>query len=101
MSLARTAAARIGKDTNIHATPFGPTNAGIAAVNAAVESERFDYALELVKSVPHNGWVSPTWRARHLLDVAIAHSELNQDEAATDRLLAQRRSRRSGCATTP
>jgi transcriptional regulator with XRE-family HTH domain len=88
MSLARAAAARLSKDTNIYATPFGPTNAGIAAVNAAVESERFEYALELVKSLPNNGWVSPTWRARHLLDVAIAHSELNQDEAATDRLLA-------------
>ncbi|WP_433268973.1 helix-turn-helix domain-containing protein [Actinosynnema sp. CS-041913] len=88
MSLARAAAARVGKDYNIYATPFGPTNAGIAAVNAAVESERFEHALELVKTVPTNGWVSPTWRARHLLDVAIAHSELDQDEAATAQLLA-------------
>ncbi|XVV02729.1 helix-turn-helix domain-containing protein [Actinosynnema sp. CA-248983] len=91
MSLARAAAARIGKDYNIFATPFGPTNAGIAAVNAAVESERYDYALELVKSVPANGWVSPTWRARYLLDVAIAHSELDQDEAATQQLLEAER----------
>ncbi|XVS66004.1 helix-turn-helix domain-containing protein [Actinosynnema sp. CA-299493] len=88
MSLARAAAARVGKDYNIYATPFGPTNAGIAAVNAAVESERFEHALDLVKTVPTNGWVSPTWRARHLLDVAIAHSELDQDEAATAQLLA-------------
>jgi hypothetical protein len=91
MSLARTAAVRLGKDINVHATPFGPTNAGIAAVNAAVESERFEQALELVTSVPANGWVSPTWRARHLLDVAIAHSELNHDEAATASLLAAER----------
>jgi transcriptional regulator with XRE-family HTH domain len=91
LSLARAAAARLGKDINVHATPFGPTNAGIAAVNAAVESERFEQALELVKSVPANGWVSPTWRARHLLDVAIAHSGLNHDEAATASLLAAER----------
>ena len=88
MSLARAAAARVGKDYNIYATPFGPTNAGIAAVNAAVESERFEHALELAKSMPTGGWVSPTWKARHLLDVAIAHSELEQDEAATAQLLA-------------
>ncbi|SDG18748.1 Transcriptional regulator, contains XRE-family HTH domain [Lentzea fradiae] len=91
MSLARAAAARIGTDHNIHATPFGPTNAGIAAVNAAVESERFEHALELTRSIPANGWVSPTFRARHLLDVAIAHSELGQDEAATSQLLAAER----------
>ena len=91
MSLARAAAARLGKDVNVHATPFGPTNVGIAAVNTAVESERFEQALELVGSVPTNGWVSPTWRARHLLDVAIAHSELNHDEAATANLLAAER----------
>lgn len=91
MSLARAAAARIGKDHNIHATPFGPTNAGIAAVNAAVESERFEHALELAKTVPANGWVSPTFKARHLLDVAIAHSELDHDDAATAQLLAAER----------
>jgi len=53
-----------------------------------VESERFDYALELVKTVPTNGWVPPIYRARYLLDVAIAYSELDQDEAATQQLLA-------------
>jgi transcriptional regulator with XRE-family HTH domain len=90
MSLARAAAARIGRDQNIYATPFGPTNAGIASVNAAVESERFETALDLAKSVP-NGWVSPTWRARYLLDLAIAHSELDHDEAATEQLLAAER----------
>jgi transcriptional regulator with XRE-family HTH domain len=91
LSLARAAAAKLGKDVNVHATPFGPTNAGIAAVNAAVESERFDQALDLAESVPGHGWISPTWRARHLLDVAIAHSELDHDEAATASLLAAER----------
>jgi transcriptional regulator with XRE-family HTH domain len=86
LSLARAAAARVGTDHNIYATPFGLTDTSMAAVNAAVESERFDYALELVKTVPANGWVSPIYRARHLLDVAIAHSELDQDEAATQQL---------------
>lgn len=88
LSLARAAAARVGKDHNLYATPFGPTNAGIAAVNAAVESERFEHALELARTVPTNGWVSPTFKARHLLDIAIAHSELDHDEAATAQLLA-------------
>jgi hypothetical protein len=88
LSRARAAAARVGTDLNIYATPFGPTNTSIAAVKAAVESERFDYALELVKTVPTNGWVPPIYRTRYLLDVAIAHSELDQDEAATQQLLA-------------
>jgi transcriptional regulator with XRE-family HTH domain len=91
MSLARAAAARVGQDRSFFATPFGPTNAGIAAVNAAVESERFDRALELAEAVPANGWVSPTWRSRYLLDLAIAYSELGQDEAATEQLLAAER----------
>ncbi|UVS76340.1 helix-turn-helix domain-containing protein [Actinokineospora sp. UTMC 2448] len=91
LSLARAAAARIGSDLNLYATPFGPTNAGIAAVNAAVESEQFDKALTLAEEVPRQGWVSPTWRARHLLDLAIAHSELDHDEAAVDQLLAAER----------
>ncbi|AHI02079.1 hypothetical protein GCM10010174_89280 [Kutzneria viridogrisea] len=91
MSLARAAAARVGRDHNIYATPFGPTNAGIAAVNAAVESERFERALQLAESVPTDGWVSTTWRSRYLLDLAIAHSELDQDDAATEQLLAAER----------
>lgn len=91
MSLARTAAARIGRDYNLYATPFGPTNAGIAAVNAAVESEQFDKALTLAADVPNNAWVSPTWKSRYLLDLAIAHSELDHDDEATDRLLAAER----------
>lgn len=91
MNLARTAAARIERDYNLYATPFGPTNAGIAAVNAAVESEQFDKALTLAADVPENGWVSPTWKSRHLLDVAIAHSELDHDEAAVEQLLVAER----------
>ncbi|GAA1265180.1 hypothetical protein [Saccharothrix xinjiangensis] len=88
LSLARAAAARVGKDHHLYATSFGPTNAGIAAVDAAVEGERFEHALELAEAVPTNGWVSPTFKARHLFDVAIAHSELGHDEAATAQLLA-------------
>ncbi|GAA2792482.1 hypothetical protein [Saccharopolyspora taberi] len=51
LSLARTAAARTGRDQTICATPFGPTNVGIAGVNAAVESERFENAVALARSV--------------------------------------------------
>ncbi|WP_033400777.1 helix-turn-helix domain-containing protein [Actinokineospora enzanensis] len=91
LGLARMAAARVGRDHNLYATPFGPTNAGIAAVNAAVETERFDRALVLADDVPADGWVPPTWRSRYLLDLAIAHSELDQDEAAVDRLLEAER----------
>ncbi|GLZ36564.1 helix-turn-helix transcriptional regulator [Actinokineospora sp. NBRC 105648] len=91
MSLARTAAARIGRDRTIYATPFGPTNVGIAAVNAAVESERFDQALSLAAEVPGDPQVSPTWKSRYLLDLAIAHTELDHDDAAADHLLAAER----------
>ncbi|RLK54857.1 helix-turn-helix domain-containing protein [Actinokineospora cianjurensis] len=86
MSLAQAAAARVGRDRTIYNTPFGPTNAGIAAINAAVESEDFDRAVTLAADFDPAG-VPPTWQARHHLDVAIAHSELDQDDQATTCLL--------------
>ncbi|QIZ38306.1 hypothetical protein [Saccharopolyspora sp. ASAGF58] len=89
LSLARTAAARIGSDQTICATPFGPANVGIAGVNAAVESERFENALTLARSVslPDNDSLSPTWKARYLLDLTIAYSGLDRDHEAAVQLL--------------
>ncbi|MBB5158125.1 helix-turn-helix domain-containing protein [Saccharopolyspora phatthalungensis] len=93
LSLARTAAARIGSDQTICSTPFGPTNVGIASVNAAVESERFENALTLARSVslPGNDSLSPTWKARYLLDLTIAYSGLDRDHEATAQLLKAER----------
>jgi transcriptional regulator with XRE-family HTH domain len=86
-SLARTAAARVGADRNIYATPFGPTNVAIASVNAAVEVGAYGRALALAGNAPRNGWVSPTWKARHMIDLAIAQSATRRRSAAAESLL--------------
>ncbi len=89
--LAQAAAVRLGRDVNVYATPFGPTNAAVAAVNLAVESGRFARALQLSRLVPGDGWVTPTWRSRYLIDVAIAQSQTRRLGQAVDSLLEAER----------
>jgi len=87
LSLARTAASRLGADTSIYATPFGPTNALIASVNAAVELGRHGHALALAREYPATGWVTPTWQARYKVDLAIAQIATRKVSAAENTLL--------------
>ena len=91
LSLATAAAARIGVDRLDYATPFGPTNAGVAAVNAYVDMGKPDKALSQARRLTHVDSLPPTWLARHYLDRALAHAEMDRDsEAARDLLAAER-----------
>ncbi|WP_165495045.1 helix-turn-helix domain-containing protein [Actinomadura roseirufa] len=87
LSLARMAASRVGADQSIYATPFGPTNAVVASVNAAVELGEYRNALSLARDLPAEGWVSPTWKARYKIDLAIAQAATRKIPAAVDSLL--------------
>ncbi len=88
LSLAAAAAARIGVDRLDYATPFGPTNAGVAAVNAYVDMGKPDKALTHAQRISGLADLPPTWRARHYLDRAQAHAEMHRDPEATRALLA-------------
>lgn len=88
LNMASAAAARIGRDRMDYATPFGPTNTGVAKVNFLVEMGESAAALKAARIVPDLETLPPTWRARFHIDRALAHSELEQDDRATKALLA-------------
>jgi hypothetical protein len=87
LSLARMAAARLGLDTSICAMPFGPTNVVVASVNAAVELGWHGQVLALARDFPATGWVTPTWRARYKIDMAMAQIATRRISAAENTLL--------------
>ncbi|MDI3388271.1 helix-turn-helix transcriptional regulator [Streptomyces sp. B-S-A8] len=91
LSLAGAAAARIGTDRLDYATPFGPTNAGVAKVNFLVEMGRSAEALSAARLVPDLASLPPTWRARFHVDRALAHSDLNRDEDSLKALIVAER----------
>ncbi|MEU9746091.1 helix-turn-helix domain-containing protein [Streptomyces niveus] len=87
MRMAKGAAESMGEDRLVYATPFGPTNTGIANVNFLVEMERADEAIIAARAVPHLGSLPPTWRARFQVDRALAYNDLDKDRAAGRALL--------------
>ncbi|MFE2016983.1 helix-turn-helix domain-containing protein [Streptomyces sp. NPDC059499] len=91
LNLASAAAARIGTDRLDYATPFGPTNVGVAKVNFLVEMEDGAEALRTARSVPELQSLPPTWLARFHVDRALAFSELDKREGAVQALLAAER----------
>ncbi|MFJ6573022.1 helix-turn-helix domain-containing protein [Streptomyces sp. NPDC091292] len=84
---AQGAAETMGEDLSVYATPFGPTNAGVARVNFLVEMEQPDRAVRAFRSIPDLGSLPPTWRARVQVDRAQAYAELGKDDAAAHALL--------------
>ena len=91
LNMATGAAASVGEDLTVYATPFGPTNAGVAKVNFLVESERSDEAIRAARAVPGIDALPPTWRARFHVDRALAYTDLDNDSAATHALLSAER----------
>ncbi|MFE4665654.1 helix-turn-helix domain-containing protein [Streptomyces sp. NPDC056716] len=87
LRMATGAAASIGTDRLDYATPFGPTNTGVAKVNFLVEMERSQDAITAARTVPGIASLPPTWRARFHVDRALAYSDLERDEQATKALL--------------
>ncbi|MER5969280.1 helix-turn-helix transcriptional regulator [Streptomyces sp. NPDC002055] len=88
LSLASAAAARIGTDRLDYATPFGPTNAAVAAVNAYVDMGQPGRAIERAQQVRDTSSLPPTWLARHQVDRALAYADLGRDDRAVRALLA-------------
>ncbi|MFF4740509.1 helix-turn-helix domain-containing protein [Streptomyces sp. NPDC001262] len=85
---ATAAAALVGEDRLVYATPFGPTNAGIARVNFLVEMERSGEAVRAARVVPDLASLPPTWRARFHVDRALAHADLGENSQAARALLS-------------
>ncbi|MER5987905.1 hypothetical protein [Streptomyces sp. NPDC001787] len=87
IGLAGAAATRIGTDRLDYATPFGPTNVGVAKVNFLVEMEEHAEALSAARVVPDLRSLPPTWLARFHVDRAQACVELDRADGATQALL--------------
>ncbi|MFI1199036.1 helix-turn-helix domain-containing protein [Streptomyces sp. NPDC020883] len=91
LTLAGAAAARLGADRIDYATPFGPTNVGVAKVNFLVEMEDSAEALRAARTVPELRALPPTWRARFHVDRALALADLHHDDGAVAALLTAER----------
>lgn len=91
LNMAGAAAARIGTDRIDYATPFGPTNAGVAKVNFLVEMGEGPDALRAARAVPDLASLPPTWRARFHVDRALAYADLDKDDGACQALLTAER----------
>ncbi|MEU7370043.1 helix-turn-helix domain-containing protein [Streptomyces hygroscopicus] len=87
LRLSTGAAASIGVDRLDYATPFGPTNVGVAKVNFQVEMGKSAEAVTTARTVQRVSSLPPTWRARFHVDRALAYSDLHRDESATCALL--------------
>ncbi|MGW4201263.1 helix-turn-helix domain-containing protein [Streptomyces sp. NPDC004726] len=87
LRLAKGAAASMGEDHLVYATPFGPTNTGVARVNFLVEMEKSDEAIRAARTVPDLASLPPTWRARFHVDRALAYDDLGDDRGAENALL--------------
>ncbi|MGW6458523.1 helix-turn-helix domain-containing protein [Streptomyces sp. NPDC055078] len=87
LNMAKGAAETMGRDLSVYATPFGPTNAGVAKVNFLVEMEQSEAAIRAARVIPGLGTLPPTWRARFHVDRALAYHDLGRDRAAEQALL--------------
>lgn len=87
LRLATGAAESMGEDRLLYATPFGPTNAGIARVNFLVEMDKSEEAIRAARTVPNLASLPPTWRARFHVDRALAYNNMGKDRASGTALL--------------
>jgi transcriptional regulator with XRE-family HTH domain len=83
LSLARSAASRIGRETALDFSTtrtFGPASVAMIGVENAVLTGKPDRALTLAERVPSRGLLhaQSASRRRHRLDVAAAHAALRQ-----------------------
>lgn len=87
LSLAQTAATRVGADRNDYYTGFGPSTVAMHAVNLEMELAEPARALTAASTVPGNPDVPATAYTRYLLDLAHAQAEGGQDTEALQTLL--------------
>jgi hypothetical protein len=83
---ARQVAGRLGEGRNDYNTEFGPANVGLQEVAIAVDLGDAGRALRAAAAVDTNG-LSAERRARLLIEVARAHAQRRQADAAVAALL--------------
>lgn len=83
---ARGAAERTG-DRNDYETAFGPDQVLMQTVDVEVVTENYGAALHAGRRMPPGTSLPVAARARHLSDLALAHTRLGHDGAALDVLL--------------
>lgn len=84
---AREAATRTG-NRNDYESAFGPDQVLMQTVDVEIVTENYGAALTARKRMPRNAALPIAARARHLADVALAHTRLGHDGAALETLLA-------------
>jgi transcriptional regulator with XRE-family HTH domain len=84
---ARSAADRTGA-RNDYETAFGPDQVLMQSVDVEVVTENYGAALQTARKMPPAAALPVAARARHLSDLALAHTRLGRDGAALDVLLA-------------
>jgi transcriptional regulator with XRE-family HTH domain len=87
LSQAHAAAARLGRDTDLYGTHFGPTAATTEAVGIAVALGNFSRALKLAQRTEIPPYMTKVARNRYKLDVALAQVECKLYDAAADTLV--------------
>jgi transcriptional regulator with XRE-family HTH domain len=83
---ARTAADRTGA-RNDYETAFGPDQVLMQSVDVEIVTENYGAALQAGRRMPPEASLPVAARARHLSDLALAHTRLGHDAAALDVLL--------------
>jgi len=91
MRSAGAAAALLGEDRNDFETAFGPAQVAMQSVDIAVVTEDFSGALKAARTMPPDPQLPLAARARHLADLAHAHTQLGHDSQAEQILLAVER----------
>ena len=81
-------AARRTGDRNDYESAFGPDQVLMQTVDVEVVTENYGAALTAGQRMPADAALPVAARARHLSDLALAHTRLGRDGAALDVLLA-------------
>jgi transcriptional regulator with XRE-family HTH domain len=81
-------ARRLGGDRNDYETSFGVSQVTMQTVDVHVVTENFTAALTAAESLPRDTGLPVVSRARNLYDQAFAHTQLGNDGAALDAVLA-------------
>lgn len=87
LDVSRKMADLIGYDRVEHQTTFGPAKVAMLAVDCEVVLERFPEAITTAKRLKRDAALPLASKARHLADVAYAHTRLGDTAAATSALL--------------
>lgn len=87
---AASAAGRTG-DRNDYESAFGPDQVLMQSVDVEIVTENYAAALIAGRRMPDDAKLPVAARARHLSDLALAHTRLGHDEAALDVLHAMER----------